>query len=246
MKKFIDGYYCRDDLHLQVMNKDSNRKILETLRKAYPDGLTVEELAKKTKLPIKTIYAQKAELYREYYINHLEEQEGEDKPRRGRPSAASRSREEARRKRVRIVIEDASGYHDPYESKKPTPLPPGNVIFSDGFTEAWDNIVGREQQEILCNELLRFISRIFNITDELTSGKEDRKMVKNWIPERTLEFCCTQCGLNHEVRDFIRAMLIHLIDKLEQYDKFFDFLKENQMLTQEAYEQVKKRIRTKK
>lgn len=184
MKEYISGYYCRDDLHLQIMNKDSNRRILEALRKVYPDGLTVEQLAKKTKLPIKTIYAQKAELYREYYINHLEleEQEGEDNPRRGRPSAASRSKEEDRRKRVRIVIEDASGYHDPYEGKKPTPLPPGNVIFSDAFTEAWDNIVEKEQQESLCNELLRFISRIFNSTDELTSGKEDRKMVKNWIP----------------------------------------------------------------
>ena len=47
-------------------------------------------------------------------------------------------------------------------------------------------------QETLCNELLRFISGVFNRTDELTSGKEDRKIVKNWIPERTLEFCCTQ------------------------------------------------------
>lgn len=75
MKEYISGYYCRDDLHLQIMNKDSNRRILEALRKVYPDGLTVEELAKKTKLPIKTIYAQKAELYREYYINHLELEE---------------------------------------------------------------------------------------------------------------------------------------------------------------------------
>jgi hypothetical protein len=40
-------------------------------------------------------------------------------------------------------------------------------------------------------------------------------------------------------------MLIHLIDKLEGYDKFFDFLKENQMLTQEAYEQIKTRARNK-
>lgn len=243
MKNYISGFYCRDDLHLQIMNKDSNRRILEALRKAYPEGLTVEELARKTKLPIKTIYAQKAELYREYYINHLAEEEGEYKHLRGRPSSASRSREEARRKRVRIVIEDASGYHDPYEGKKPTPLPPGNVIFSDGFTEAWDNIVGKEQEEILCNELLRFIQIVFNRIDDLTSGKENGKIIKNWIPERMVEFCCTQCGLNHETRDFIRAMLLHLIDKLEKNDKFFDFLKDNRFLTLEAYEQVKTRAK---
>jgi hypothetical protein len=241
MKNYVSGFYCRDDLHLQIMNKDSNRRILEALRRAYPEGLTVEELARKTKLPIKTIYAQKAELYREYYINHLAEEEWEYKHLRGRPSSASRSREEARRKRVRIVIEDASGYHDPYEGKKPTPLPPGNVIFSDGFTEAWGNIVGKEQEEILCNELLRFIQIVFNRIDELTSGKENGKIIKNWIPERMVEFCCTQCGLNHETRDFIRAMLLHLIDKLEKNDKFFDFLKDNRFLTLEAYEQVKTR-----
>jgi hypothetical protein len=243
MKNYVSGFYCRDDLHLQIMNKDSNRRILEALRKAYPEGLTVEELAKKTKLPIKTIYAQKAELYREYYVNHLAEEEGEYKHLRGRPSAASRSREEARRKRVRIVIEDASGYHDPYEGRKPTPLPPGNVIFSDGFTEAWDNIVGKEQEEILCNELLRFTQIVFNRIDELTSGKENGKIIKNWIPERMVEFCCTQCGLNHETRDFIRAMLLHLIDKLEKNDKFFDFLNDNRFLTLEAYEQVKTRAK---
>ena len=77
MKKYINGYYCRDDLHLQVLNKDSNRRILEALRESYPKGLTVEGLTKKTKLPIKTIYAQKAELYREYYINHVENGKGE-------------------------------------------------------------------------------------------------------------------------------------------------------------------------
>ena len=74
MKNYFEGYYCRDDLHLQVINKDSNRKILNALRDAYPTGLSVEELSEVTKLPIKTVYAQKAELYREYYINHVEEE----------------------------------------------------------------------------------------------------------------------------------------------------------------------------
>ena len=59
MKKYISGFYCRDDLHLQIINKESNRKILEALKNAYPSGLNVFELASITKLPIKTIYAQK-------------------------------------------------------------------------------------------------------------------------------------------------------------------------------------------
>ena len=240
MKEYIRGYYCRDDLHLQVMNKESNRKILQALKDAYPEGLTVEELAKKTKLPIKTIYAQKAELFREYYINHIEEHESEHKAPRGRPSLA-RSRNDAKRKGVRIVIENASGYHDPYEGKKPTPLPPGNVTYSDDFTQAWDRIVGNEQEDLLHNSFLQFIERILHRLSEEAFKKED-KNIQKWIPERTIEFCCTQCGLNHEARDFIRAMLLHLIDKLEKSDKFLGFLKDNSLLTNEAYQNAKDRM----
>jgi hypothetical protein len=55
-------------LHLQVINKESNRRILRALKDVYPNGLTIFELAEVTDLPLKTIYAQKTELYREYYI----------------------------------------------------------------------------------------------------------------------------------------------------------------------------------
>lgn len=240
MKAYISGYYCRDDLHLQIMNKDSNRKILEALKGAYPDGLTVEELAKKTKLPMKTIYAQKAELFREYYINHIDEHGDREqyKVKRGRPSAVfqSRSTADSLRKRVKIAIEDTSGLHDPYQEKKPTPLPPGNVAYSDGFTEVWQELVGTEQEEQLCAYLLQFIQRAFDRIEQI-----DNRSNTKWAPEGTLDFCCTQCGLNHEARDFIRAMLLRLIDQFEKYDKFIDFLKDNQLLTEEANEQIRTR-----
>jgi ribosomal protein L44E len=246
MKTYIGGYYCRDELHLQIINKDSNRKILEALKDAYPAGLTVEELVKKTKLPMKTIYAQKAELYREYYINHLEEERGKLKSTRGRPPAASRLRAAgALRKRVRLVIEDATGLHDEYKGKKPIPLPPGNVIYSDGFTEACNKIVGKDEEEHLCKELLRFIQRAI---DRIIVGYDDKnnyhqeegeeEIKKRWAPETAIDFCCSQCGLNHEARDFIRAMLLYLIDQFERNDEFIGFLKDRQLLTEEAYERI--------
>lgn len=73
MKDYLNGYYCRDTLHLRIVNKESNRKILEALKQSYPVGLDVYELAEKTNLPLKTIYGQKTELYREYYISHYDE-----------------------------------------------------------------------------------------------------------------------------------------------------------------------------
>src|SRR5215472_8584571 len=113
MKKYIDGFYCRDDLHLQIINKESNRKILEALNEVHPTGLNVFELGKKTKLPLKTIYAQKAELFREYYINHLDNESA--KIHRGRPSRTETQESDTKRNRVRLVVEDASGLYDPYD-----------------------------------------------------------------------------------------------------------------------------------
>jgi len=237
MKKYFNGYYCRDDLHLQILNKDSNRKILETLIESYPEGLTVEELAKKTKLPIKTIYAQKKELYREYYINHLEKEKEDNYVRRGRPPS-TKATEEALRKRVKIVIEETNGIYDPYNGTKPIPLPPGNVVYSEGFTDLWNKIVEKEEEDELCENLLKFIQRLFYRTNEIEYIKENERIIKKWLPEKTIEFCCTQCGLNHEARDFIRAILLRLIDKLEKNSKFIDFLKDNHLLTQETYENI--------
>jgi hypothetical protein len=251
MKTYISGYYCRDDLHLQIMNKDSNRKILDALRDIYPEALSVEELARKTKLPLKTIYAQKAELYREYYINHLEEEPEQIKKRGRPPTHATRNRIESSRKRVRIVIEDASGLHDIYEGKKPVPLPPGNVVYSDGFIDVWHKLVTNDEEEELCKVLLQFIGKIFdrigqysdisgsNSISSNSSNKKEQQIIKEkWAPERTIDFCCSQCGLNHEARDFVRAMLLGLLDQFEKNNKFIDFLKYNQLLTQEAYELI--------
>ncbi|MFZ0555823.1 MAG: hypothetical protein WAM26_11075 [Nitrososphaeraceae archaeon] len=255
MKSYIGGYYCRDALHLQIINKDSNRRMLEALREAYPEGLTVEELSKKAKLPAKTIYAQKAELYREYYIDHLEEGEEQGKvgirkkSSRGRPPAASSQLRaaEALRKRVRMVIEDTSGLHDPYEGKKPTPLPPGNVVYADGFVDAWDTIVGKDEEDHLCKELLYFVHRVLDrITDYNNKALKDNaesQIKKRWAPELGIDFCCTKCGLNHEGTDFIRAILLRLIDRFEINEQFIDFLKDKQLIITEAYERIESRRR---
>jgi hypothetical protein len=60
------------------------------------------------------------------------------------------------------------------------------------------------------------------------------------VPETKKEFCCKSnfCGLNHEVRDFIRAIFLHLIDDLETNPQFIKFLYNNGFLTQEGYKHI--------
>lgn len=236
MKEYFEGYYCRDDLHLQIINKDSNRKILTALRDAYPNGLSVEELASKAKLPVKTIYAQKAELYREYYVNHADEG-NQLVAKRGRPSLAETRADQALRKRVSIVGEETYGIFDQFKGSKPTPLPPGNVIYTEGFTDVWQKLVGRDEQRDLYSDLSQYVERMLNRIGEYDAA-EGRKSGKMWSPERNSDFCCSQCGLNHEARDFIRAILMRMIDQFQSSDKFIELLKRNGFISQEAYDRI--------
>jgi hypothetical protein len=218
MREYIAGYYCRDDLHLQIINKDSNRKIINALRASYPAGLDAYELAKATNLPLKTIYAQKAELYREYYINDIEDED--PKPSRGRPTLQTQETE-IQRSRKKIVLEETTGLHDPFKGKKPTPLPPGNVIYTEGFTDAWHTIVDKQEENELCISLIRFLQKTLNKIIEY----EDEKIRTKWAPEKRIEYCCSQCGLNHEARDFVRTVMLHLIDQMEKHRDFIELIR---------------------
>ena len=44
-------------------------------------------------------------------------------------------------------------------------------------------------------------------------------------------------------RDFIRAVLLYMIDRFEQSKDFIKFLKEKELLTNEAYENVVKKLK---
>jgi len=205
--------------------------MLEALRDSYPVGLDVYELAEKTNLPLKTIYGQKSELYREYYISHYEEETKSTK--RGRPKLPQAS---AERQRLRYVECQTSGIHDIYDGKKPIPLPPGNVVYSEGFGDVWDIVVEKEEKDELCLVLLSFLKKMFTRVHDHSDQK-----VRKWAPERNIQHCCSQCGLNHEARDFIRAVLLHLIDQLEKNSALLNYLKDNDFLTQKSFDDIVER-----
>jgi hypothetical protein len=59
---------------------------------------------------------------------------------------------DSKRNRVKLVVEDAIGLYDSYDGKKPIPLPPRNVIYSDGFLDAWHTIVEKKEEDTLCDD----------------------------------------------------------------------------------------------
>ena len=233
MKRYIEGYYCRTDYELQILNKKTNFDILNALFDSYPSSLTADEIKDKTDLPIKSIYPGTTELYRECYINEIDYKKLPKQ--RGRPKSS------VQRKKMSFIIENATSLFD-RTSNKYTSLPPGHVSFSEDFAKTIPKIIEKNDQEEINNILLKTIKKIYRVTID--------KDIKNLAPSKYKgrdkdkeDYRCSQCGLNHEARDFIRAVLLYMIDQFEQSKNFIDFLKENELVTNDAYTNVIKKLK---
>ena len=66
---------------LWVISEQSNRRILEALRDAFPSGLNAHGIVEKTGLSLKTVYAPLNEPNRELFVDEL----GKQRRIRGRP-----------------------------------------------------------------------------------------------------------------------------------------------------------------
>lgn len=151
MQRYIHGFYCRNEIDLQIIKKDSNRKILRTLHEAYPSPIDAEEISIKTGLPIKTVYSKIDELSREHYIVVIPSRILL-KP-RGRPPehliGPIPTTPTAQRNRYLVLIEEVTSLFDPYEEKGKgeTPLPLGHVEYSGQFLQLFDEMVEKEELE---------------------------------------------------------------------------------------------------
>jgi hypothetical protein len=112
------------------------------------------------------------------------------------------------------------------------PLPPGHAVFSDGFAETLNKLTLEEEKNEIFITLLDYTRKV------LSRAYNNDEIKEKWAPSNDGNYCCTQCGLNHEARDFFRATLLNLIDEFEQSKVFIDFLKKQNMLSQQSYEKL--------
>lgn len=233
--EYISGYYCRDEFDLDIVGKDSNRLILQALKDAYPNGLTVKQICEETNQPDKTVYPQIKSLTREHFIVEV----GKDKkPRlRGRPSTSRVSSNQ--RSGNKFVIEEVTSIFDPFEGKKKgeIPLPPGNVEYSGQFLQLWQDTVEKDELESIILLLLRFLKKMV-----VKSIESKDVAIVNIAPNTSIENCCSLCGVNHEARDFLRALSLHVIDEMERSEPYLYFLKEYNFITEEAFKRSREKL----
>ena len=233
MKQYIFGYYCTNDAQLDVISKESNRRILDALRESFPSGLSANDIEEKTGLPLKTVYACLKELNRELFVDQL----GKQRKIRGRPLLREVQDGIGERHRSQFVIEDRSRTYE-MSNEDNYAMAPGNVDYPQDFIDAWHTIVPKEEEDELCTTLSQFLER--SLTRMINHPNEE---IRRWSPERSLSgqedrksMCCSQCGINHEARDFVRAILLHLLDHLERHGEFIEFMKSSDFLDLESYQ----------
>jgi hypothetical protein len=104
------------------------------------------------------------------------------------------------------------------------PFAPGYVQYTDDFLNNYQTLNGKFKFEIY-----QIYSSLINILKHAVNNEKQ-------TPTRQCKFC----GYDHEMRDFIRATLLHLIDGIEEHDQFINEILLNEgIVTVAAYEQLK-------
>jgi hypothetical protein len=213
VKRYILGRYVLSDRALDVLGNPANMVILDALTKKHPFGMTASELQDITKEPLSSIYSRLKELKRELFRVETAGKRGSGV----KPSSVYTAESSSRI--LRPIF--------PYQ------LAPGNIEYSSDFKNAWNSIVKSEDESNLLKEILQFVEKTMRIVRE-----SDDEKVSNIAPHLNEESCCPNCGINHEAKDFIRALIMHLIDRLDITSDFIHFLYSNQLVTQKAYEKL--------
>lgn len=229
MSKYFEGYYCKDDDSINGIKNKNEREVLRAIDSSYPWGITREEISKLTSISQDTVYNSLKTLGRIGYLKKEEKMSNLSKGSHGQRDAFTYYTENQS-----YAVNNAQGFSYQFA--------PGSTRYSNDFVESWPQLVEKDLQDNVYALLLNLVRRVFTIIE----GSND-KVIKSIAPKRestkngqTSKMHCRYCGINHEARDFIRAILLHLIDQFEISQGLIEFLNSQKLITPEAYEQCQK------
>jgi hypothetical protein len=241
MKRYIEGRYFPSDKEMSFLKNPPERILINKLTEVYPAGRTAKklqlELADQSDIVKSTIHDKLDNLKEYYFIHELTKKQQKELEKRPRiDHLLSLDKNESTRSK-KFVIEDTSSI---LNLVHPYPLSPGYVRYSQLFIDAWKHIIKNQliqKSEIddVCKSLFRFVEKIMRVVSDSTITE-----VNSVAPTKGIEHCCSNCGVNHEVRDFIRAMLLYLVDQMEINNDFIEFLEGQKFVNEKGYEFYKK------
>ncbi|WP_162477052.1 hypothetical protein [Nitrososphaera sp. AFS] len=225
MEKYFEGYYCKDYNAVNSISAENSRKVLNTIANSYPSAITQQEISEQAGVLYNSVTNALETLLSSGYIKR---DKIERHTSRGRPAKSS---EKIQSRGYEYYIENRNFALNQQWAYQ---LAPGYVKYKPDFLYAWNILVEKEQQNEIYPLLINLLKRVMNkinasnypILKEIipiTASKRNDGMVH-----------CRDCGLNHEARDFIRAVLLHLLDRLEESRPFIDFMIENNFILKDS------------
>ncbi len=217
MSKYFEGYYCKDSNSVEGIKTENSREVLRAISYAYPEGITPEEISQRINVPYDTVSASLKTLGRSGFIKRVK-----NKLPGGRPSTYDKHIDSRsfkyyiENRNFALIEEDAYQYALGYTK------------YTSEFLYAWNVLVEKDQQNEIYRLLINFLSTVMT---KITSSNDP--LLGYVIPRSGI--LCKFCGINHEARDLIRAVLLHLLDRLEGTRPFIDFLEKNQFISKDSY-----------
>lgn len=223
--KYFEGYYCKDGNSVEGIKTENSRKVLQTISYAYPDGITAEEISQRINIPYDTVSASLTTLGSSGFIIREKHKLPGGRPKTYSKHIDSRAFKYYIENRNFALIEEEA---DQYA--------PGYTKYTSDFLYAWNALVEKHQQ----NEIYRLLINLLNgVMTKMIASNDPLLGFVIPMSERHRDgetsMLCKFCGINHEARDFIRAILLHLLDRLESTGPFIDFLQKNHFILKDSY-----------
>ena len=179
------------------------------------------EIADKSKINLKTVYALLDKLTQAGYVKPLLEI-----TKRGRRKS---SNYDSRAQKF-YLEESWNSFQDNTESIPP----PGYSLIEQGFRATWFQMVEKGEADEISLYILRFLEKIVE-----RFLQSDKPIAKKWCPrlkdiDHSMLYC-NGCGINHEARAFLRALLLCMLEHVENRQEYFKFLRVNNFLNEEGY-----------
>ncbi len=225
MWKYLEGYYCKDDRSLEGIKTEPSRTVLCTISKHYPVGITAKEISKQTRIRPDTVRGSLKSLEVAGFIKKRKYE-----PSRGRPGADGH--DDVRSLRFHIENRNfALNKNDEYQ------FAPGYTKYTSDFLNAWSVLVDKDQLDDLYPSLMKIVRQVWT---KITSSEDP--VLKQLLPRTEsvdgdrISMQCEYCRINHDARDFIRAILLHILDQFETSSAFMNFFDEQHFISKDRFE----------
>jgi hypothetical protein len=226
--RYIEGFYLDEkDSYLKQI-----RRVYDALEDLYPWGGNDYAISEKSNVKFSTCRG---------YLKTELAKFTQDEEKRDEGIALSGPG------KIRYNIENCS-FVLKMEKQSGKGFSPGYVNYKQDFLDGWNKIVEKSEVEDIHEILVKFLGNIFTKMDSIPNDPTVKKIKPRlgMFPTQQIvtrtgkqielkkDMRCDGCGINHEARDFIRAILLHLADLLEVNKEFIEFLFKKKFLNEKA------------